>query len=370
MKRLLLIGGGHAHVEVLRSFGEQRLEGAQIVVATPYPWLTYSGMVPGFVAGHYSIDDCTIDVARVAARAHATLVLSPVVSMDARARTITCANGAQVGYDVASLDVGSQSPVTLAAGIEQNAILMRPLERMVKGWNEVLARARTGGVRSVTLVGAGAAGIELALAMHHRFRSEMGEVAPHVRVLGDAPVPLPEFGAGARRRLVFEMERRRMESHHGSRVVDVGRDYVRLENGLEFATDAVFWAAGSAAHGWIAPSGLATDARGYLLTNDLLQSVSHPEVFGAGDCATGEGHPLPKAGVFSVRAGPALANNLRAAVAGRPLQPHLTSRRYLALVSTGDRYAVGIWNGLSFEGAWAWRWKDRIDRRFVDRYRG
>ena len=369
MKRLLLVGGGHAHVEVLRSFGEQRLDGAEVVVATPYPWLTYSGMVPGFVAGHYAIDDCTIDVARVAARAKATLVLSPVMSMDAAARTITCANGTQLAYDVASLDVGSQSPVTLAAGVEQYAILLRPLERMVKGWNDVMARARLGSVRSVTMVGAGAAGVELALAMHHRFRTELGEDAPHVRVLGDASMPLPEFNAGARARLVVEMERRRMEAHHGSRVVEVGVGYVHLDNGLEFATDAVFWAAGSAAHAWIASSGVATDANGYLLTNDLLQSVSHPAVFGVGDCATEQGRPLPKAGVFSVRAGPALANNLRAAIAGRPLQPHLTSRRYLALVSTGDRYAVATWDGLSWEGAWVWRWKDRIDRRFVERYR-
>jgi len=100
-----------------------------------------------------------------------------------------------------------------------------------------------------------------------------------------------------------------------------------------------------------------------------LRSVSHPEVLAAGDCATQQGLERPKAGVFAVRAGPALAANLRAALSGAPLAPHVTSKRFLALLSTGKPHAIGTWNGFSFEGAWAWRWKDRIDRKFIARYR-
>jgi selenide,water dikinase len=143
---------------------------------------------------------------------------------------------------------------------------------------------------------------------------------------------------------------------------------VRTHNGLEFASDATFWAAGAGAHPWIRDSGLATDERGAMLVNDYLQSVRYREVFGAGDCVTQEGHPHAKAGVFAVRAAPVLAANLRAALAGGPFAPHVTLSRYLALVSAGERRAVGVWNGWSWEGRWAWRWKDRIDRRFVARY--
>src|SRR5439155_24627063 len=134
------------------------------------------------------------------------------------------------------------------------------------------------------------------------------------------------------------------------------------ETGLEFATDAVIWTAGARAPDWIRDSGLAHDESGFLLVDERLQSTSHPGVFGAGDCTSRVGRALPKAGVFAVRAAPTLAANLLAALRGAPLVAHDARRRYLALVSTGKRHAVGTWNGLAWQGGWVWRWKDRIDR--------
>jgi selenide,water dikinase len=162
--------------------------------------------------------------------------------------------------------------------------------------------------------------------------------------------------------------RRNIGAHVSSTVVEVGADFVRLDTGLQFASDATFWAAGVSAPPWIASTGLATDPRGFLLTNDALQSVTDRDIFGAGDCATQEGRPHAKAGVFAVRAAPVLAANLRAAAHGAALTPHVTSPRYLALISTGRKHALGVWGELSFQGWWAWRWKDRIDRHFVARY--
>jgi selenide,water dikinase len=245
---------------------------------------------------------------------------------------------------------------------------MRPLERALVGWNGVFARAAASDVNAVTVVGGGAAGIELALAMRHRFDVALNDrEVPHVRLVSD------EVGAGisagATRRLLARMRRAGVATHVGVAVKEVGEGFVRLEGGLEFATDAVFWATGAAAHGWIADSGLATDKRGFLLTNTFMQSVRYANVFGAGDCATVEGHPMPKAGVFAVRAAPVLAENLRAALAGRPLTPHVPRPRYLALISTGRKGAVGTWGSLAWQGRWAWHWKDHIDRKFVARYR-
>ena len=368
MKRAVLAGAGHAHVEVLRAFAQQAPD-CEVVVVSPYPWLTYSGMVPGFIAGHYALGQCTIDVAMLCRRANVRLVLASVVSLDASRRELACSDGTVLGYDVLSLDVGSRPMTEAASGIESHAIVVRPLERLVKGWTDTLAAAREGRIRSITVVGTGAAGLEIAFAMQHRLKADMGDAAPHLRIVGDSASPAPEFSAGARRRMQAEIRYRRIESHHGSGVVEAGAGFVRLRNGLEFATDAAFWTAGSAPHPWIAASGLATDARGYLLTSDLLQSVSHPEVLGAGDCATEQGHRVPKAGVFAVRAGPRLADNVRALVEERPLRAHVTGRRYLALISAGDRYAIGVWDGISWEGEWVWRWKDRIDRAFVEKYR-
>ncbi|HSN19579.1 MAG TPA: FAD-dependent oxidoreductase, partial [Usitatibacter sp.] len=190
----------------------------------------------------------------------------------------------------------------------------------------------------------------------------------HVRIITNTGLVVPEFPSGARARLMRKLRRRNIGIHVGSAVTEVGPDFVRLEQGLEFSSDAVFWTTGGAAPGWIRASGFSTDERGFLLTNDRLQSVSHPDVFGAGDCATVEGRRRAKAGVFSVRAGPVLAGNLRAALEEKALRPHSSPARYLALVSTGNRHAVAVWNGWSWEGNWVWRWKDRIDRGFVARY--
>jgi selenide,water dikinase len=267
------------------------------------------------------------------------------------------------------VNVGGASNPGGAQGVERHAFALRPLEVAIKAWNDVLVRANDGRMAAVTVVGAGPAAIELALAMNYRFRRDLYEVASHVRVLGDAPVLAPSLPVGARASLRRRLRRAGVEAHAASQVIEVGPGYLRLKSGLEFATDAVFWATGVTAPAWIRQSGFATDDHGFLLINDLLQSPSHPNVFGAGDCVNELGHPLPKAGVFAVRAGPVLAANLMAALEGGPLVPHVPKARHLAIVSAGDKYAVASWGGFSASGAWVWRWKDRIDRRFIARYR-
>ena len=369
MKRLVLAGAGHAHLEVLRDRALARDESVEVTLVSPYPWFTYSGMVPGLIAGHYEIDALTLDLVPLCTAAGVTFVQSAIVRLDAAAREITCANGTTVAYDILSLDVGVEPAIDGARGVARHAVLARPLERLVKGWTDLLVRAREGQVGAVTVVGGGAGGVELAFAMEYRLRQELGLASAHVRLVSDVPRVAPAFPAGARRRLVRKFERRNIGLHLGAAVTEVGPDYLRLEQGLEFATDAVFWATGGAAPSWLGTSGLAADDAGFVLTDPLLRSVSHPEVFAAGDCQTSREAPRPKAGVFAVRAGPVLAANLRAAPHGGALRPFATSPRFLALISTGSRHAVAAWGGLIFEGGAAWRWKDRIDRRFLARYR-
>lgn len=369
MKRLVLVGGGHAHIEVLRDLAANPDESLDVTLITPYPWLTYSGMIPGLIAGHYEIDDLTVDLKMLCERARVELIATTATLVSTMAREVICSNSVVVAYDVLSLDVGSQPLIAGARGVERHAIAIRPLEKMLKGWSDVLVRARDGRIGAITVVGGGAGGVELALAMEYRLRQELGLAWAHVRLITDLPSIVPDFPAGARRRLERKFVRSNVGLHLDSAVTEVGPDYVRLEQGLEFASEAVFWATGGTAPEWIRESGFETDDRGYLFTNDYLQSVSHPDVFAAGDCQTQQGRKHAKAGVFAVRAAPTLAKNLRATLAGEPLAGFSTSARFLALVSTGSRHAVGVWNGLSWEGSWVWRWKDRIDRRFIARYR-
>lgn len=368
MKRLVLVGGGHAHVHVLKAIGDALDPAVSVTLVTPVDRQVYSGMLPGFVAGHYGLEECAIDLRPLAQRARALVVRSAATLVNPSMREVICANGEIVPYDVLSVDVGSRPFVGGARGVEEHAVAMRPLERFVEGWERVLARVRQGGANAVSIVGGGAAGLELAFAMDHRFRREVGEDAPHVRVLTDARTAVPEGSAAARGLLLGLARRRNIGVHAESLVTEVGRGFLRLKDAIEFATDATFWVTGAAAPAFIRDSGLATDERGFLAVNDFMQSESHPDIFAAGDCATNRRNPRPKAGVFAVRAGPALAANLAAALHSGLLERHVSRRRFLALVSCGDRRAVGAYGPLAFEGRWVWRWKDRIDRRFVARY--
>lgn len=368
MKRLVLVGGGHAHIEVLRDLAAHPDATRSVTLVTPSQRLLYTGMIPGVIAGLYSVEDCAIDLERLAQRANAELLLTTAALVSPERNEVACSDGTVLPYDVLSIDVGSRPAIGGARGVERHAVPMRPLERAIVGWNGVLERAERGAIRAVTVVGAGAAGIEMSLAMRHRFNAALrGRTVPHVRIVSEAAGVGISQGAAAK--LLRCMRRAGVESHVGFSVREVGAGFVRLQSGLEFATDAVFWITGAAAPEWLRESGLGTDRHGFMLTNQHLQSVRYANVFGAGDCATVEGHDRPKAGVFAVRAAPVLAANLRAALDGSPLRPHVPRRRYLALVSTGRRHAVGAWGDLSFSGWWAWRWKDRIDRRFVARYR-
>jgi len=368
MKRLVLLGGGHAHVHVLKAIGDALDPAVGVTLVTPVERQLYSGMLPGYVAGHYGLDECGIALSPLADRARALVVRSSASLVNPSMREVICANGEVVPYDVLSIDVGSRSPVEAVAGAAEHAVAVRPLERFVEGWERVLARVRQEGMTAVSIVGGGAAGVELAFAMDHRFRSEVGDAAPHVRVLTDMSAIVPENGDAVRGRLLRLAGLRNIGMHAKSRVAEVGTGFLRLKDNIEFATDATFWVAGAAAPEFIRDSGLRTDARGFLAVNDFLQAVSHPEIFGAGDCATSVENPRPKAGVFAVRSGPALAANLFAALHGGLLDRHVSSRRFLALISCGNRRAVGVYGSLSFEGGWVWRWKDRIDRGFVAQY--
>ncbi len=370
MKKLVLAGGGHAHLEVLRDLAERPGSGIAVTLVTPRPRFIYTAMIPGAIAGHYRLEDCAIDLEALARRANARFVNGAIFRVDSANHRVHCADGEAIDYDLLSLDVGSRLVVGAVTGVEEHATLVRPMEILMKGWADVLSRAREGKVRAVTLVGGGPAGVEVALAMEYRLRREHPESPPHVRVITNTPMILAEFCAGARRRLKLQLVRRGIGVHVGASVEAVGADHVRLDSGIVFKSDATFWAGGPSAPPWIASSGLAVDPRGFLLVNETLQSVTDPDIFGVGDCATQDGHPHARAGVFAVRAAPVLAANLRAAAHGGVLTPHVTNPRYLALVSAGRKSAVGIWGDFSFQGWWAWRWKDRIDRGFVARYDG
>src|SRR5436309_2083678 len=360
VKHLLLVGGGHSHLAVLKSFGDAPVEGVRLALLSPSRHAFYSGMVPGVVAGHYRPGDCRIDLVALAARAGARFLLDAAVGVDPARREVTTARGERLRYDVLSPATGSGAGGP--AGAAEHTFRVRPVEVFLAGWERLRESARSGEVRCIAVVGGGAAGVEVLLAMRHGLAGSATQFA----LFSELPILA---GHGARRRIARILGERGVTVHSGRKVVAAGENGLGLDGGERFEAQAAVWATGAYAPPWIAQSALATDARGFVAVSETLQSRSCPEIFAAGDVATVIGEPRPKSGVFAVRQGPVLARNLRRALAGEAPEPFRSPSRSLALISCGDRYAVASWGWLALEGAWVWRWKDRIDRRFVERYR-
>ncbi len=369
---IVLIGGGHSHVGVLKRFGMQPEPGVRLTVICTDVDTPYSGMLPGYVAGHYSFDDVHIDLGRLAAFAGARFYRDEVVGIDRAARTVLCRNRPPVPYDRLSINIGSTPQMGAVDGAADHAVAVKPINRFNTHWLALLQRVRnhTEGVLRIAVVGGGAGGVELTLAMQYRLRRELQVLgrnpdALQFHLLSAGDTVLPTHNAGVRKRFVRVLAQRGVVLHLGAQVTQVSATALHCANGLEVAADAVMWVTQAGGASWLRDTGLALDADGFVIVNDRLQSISDSAVFAAGDVAAMQNYPLEKAGVFAVRQGKPLADNLRLSVQARPLVPYHPQRRWLALISTGDRYAVASRGAVGFAGAWVWRWKDWIDQRFM-----
>lgn len=367
MKRLVLLGGGHAHLFVLERLARERLAAVETILVSPSDSQVYSGMLPGWIAGAYPLEACSIPLAGLAARAGARFVRQACVRLDANERIVETANGRRIEYDRLSIDAGAATAVDAIPGAATFATPVRPLAGFIGAIRRFVADAVAGNPCDALVVGGGAAGVEIAFALQARLAAS-GRRDARVAAVGSAPRPLDGLPRVVQWRAGRLMHDRGISWLGGRRVCAMTADGVVLDDGSRVGAHHVFLATGPAPQPWIAASGLATDREGFARVDTTLRSVSHPQVFAAGDCAA-YATPRPKSGVFAVRAGPPLAENLLRSLAGEPLRAWRPQRRALYLVSTGTGDALGARGAFGWWGAWAWRWKDRIDRRFVERFR-
>lgn len=362
MKQLLLLGGGHAHVQVLSSLAQEPLPGVAVTLVSPFPRQMYSGMVPGLVAGHYRADDCAIPLEPLVQRAQARFIESAAVKLDAAARRVALADGQELGYDVLSVDTGPVMDRDAIPGAREHGLFVRPIEHFVRMWDALLALAEQRGL-SVVVIGGGAAGVELAMAIQFRLRDRS-----RVSLVTGGPPPLEGYPLRVRQR-AREALRRLDVTVLEDISTRITSTHVHLGRGTRLRCDAPVLAIGASAPPWLAGSGLALDERGFIATGMTMQSTSHSAVFAAGDVASNAALNRPRSGVYAVRAGPPLALNLRRQLAGGELMAHVPSARSLNLLACGRRSAIASWGLWSAQGWWAWAWKNHIDRKFVARYR-
>lgn len=356
VKDVVLVGGGHAHALLLRKWGMAPVPGARLTVINPAPTAPYTGMLPGFVAGHYARDDLEIDLIRLARFAGARIVLGMVDALDPETRTLRVAGRPDIPFDLASIDIGITSSMPEIGGFETHAVAAKPLGPFATRWRAFL----DGEAGDVAVIGGGVAGVELAMAMAHALEGR-GSVS-----VIEAAEALTGVGDSTRRRLVEQISDTGIVLIENAEVARISADVVELASGRKVPAALTVGAAGARPFGWLESTGL-TLHDGYVAVDEHLRSVSHPHIYAAGDCAHLSHAPRPKAGVFAVRAAPVLTHNLKAELTGGARKAFRPQKHYLKLISLGGKSALAERWDRSVGGDWAWRWKDRIDRTFMDK---
>ena len=378
-KDLVLIGGGHSHALVLRKMGMQAWPAdVRLTLITNLADTPYSGMLPCHISGLYDFDTAHIDLRPLTRFANCRLIMDEMVGLDADGQRVLCKSHPPIAYDTLSIDVGSTPTKSQVKGAVEYAIPAKPVPDLLRAWKgyleeleEELARSHPNistKTASISIVGGGVGGVEMAFAMQIRLQRLLGEsnkqqIAVHIFQRG------PRLAKGRNRRTQRMVERLCREKgivvHTGESVCEVTARSVRCESGLVVECDRTFWVTNASAPPWLKETNLSLTDNGFIAVKDTLQTCSHPNIFAAGDVATMVNHKRPKAGVFAVRQGPPLYENMKRQVLSQPLKDFRPQRRYLNIIDTDTRTSIASWGPFAVHAKWCRAWKDRIDNKFM-----
>jgi selenide, water dikinase len=360
---LVLVGGGHSHVSVLRSFGMKPEPGVRLTLIAKELEAPYSGMLPGLIAGHYSHADCHIDLVRLARFAKARLIHGSATGIDRGERRVLLDGRPPLAFDILSIDAGITPDLAAIKGAAEHGIAVKPISSLMPKLRKVEALlASAGEKRHIVIVGAGAAGFELAHAFRYRCGGQI-----RIALIGSGGL-LPNVNSRARELARKSLERSAIALIEDDAAIGITSDHVMLASGRGIAADAALVTTGAASASWLRQAGLELDTDGFVAVRPTLQVLDDDDIFAAGDCAGVAGHRREKSGVFAVRHGPPLAENLRARSRGRAAKPFIPQRQYLMLLSTGAKHAIAARGPFALSGDWVWQWKDWIDRRFMGKF--
>ena len=363
-KNLVLIGGGHTHSLLLHAFAENPLPDTQITLISNVDDAPYSGMLPGHVAGFYSHDEMHVDLPALCEATGTEFLRADICGFDPDSRILRTLDGRSLDLspDFLSFNVGSIPKRDNVPGATEFAIPSKPVPKLLSGWQKLQNRESPG---RIALVGGGAGGVELTLAMQLQLPG-----ATQFTLVHSGDVLMSGHAPHVAKILTGILRERGVELCLGHRVDQVTESGLHLDDGSHLEADTVFWVTQPSPPAWLSDTGLALSKNGFLRVQPTLQTIDYPWVFAAGDVAAIEGESLPRSGVYAVRMAKPLGKNLRAAIANEPLTTYAPQQRILSLIGTADRKAVASWGPFAFRSASMWRWKDQIDRKFMRQFEG
>lgn len=366
-QQLVLAGGGHSHVGVIRSLGMRPLAGVGVTVVNDSALTPYSGMLPGLIAGHYQADECFIDLRRLCEWAGCRFIEARIDGLDTSAQQLQLAGRPAISYDYLAINAGSTPALDTIPGAAEHGVGLKPINTFLARFDAFIANLEPRQPATVTLVGGGAAGVEVVLAMQHRLQQERPGNAIDFHLLSATSELLPSHNRRVQAYFTRLLASRGIELQLNCKVHSAGAGQLQLHDGRSMKSDFTAWAIHAGPQAWFEEGGLNCDEHGFIQVKDTLQSTSCDTVFATGDCAA-FASPLPKSGVYAVRQGPILAANLSAIISAKPLQAYKPQHRFLSLMATGDKHAVASRGSLYGQGRWLWRLKNRIDQAFIRKF--
>ena len=367
IQKLLLAGAGHAHINLLRRLMAKQPANIEVTLITEQPKTIYSGMLPGWMAGHYNLSDISIDAKSLCKQAGVRFIQQSLAAVKASANQVTTSDNENFDYNVLSLNTGADTDINWLdkqSGYSKNEVIpIRPIYPFIERWQQIIDEANRSDNYQLAIIGAGAAAVELVLAAQYRLQQINGNNNNHQAYLVCGNNLLPNFNQRFRRKVISQLER------HNVKVI-----YARAQGYREgqlhtdtdtLPIDAVIAATGVTGSAWTQNTDLQTIDGNFIAVNAVQQSVSHDNVFAVGDVATRVDQEMAHSGVHAVFGGAVEAENLLAYLKDKTLKTYRPKNRTLYLLSCGDKYAIGSWGKYSLQGRWVWTLKRHIDKRFV-----
>lgn len=363
LRHLILLGGGHAQVSVLKNLAMNPMPGLRITLISRDVLTPYSGMLPGYIEGYYKAAEITIDLSHLARLAGARFIHAEVTSINPDDHTITITGRPALHYDLLSIDIGSSPDITSIPGATEFATPVKPISTLLDRFDDIMDRTEG---RKIAIIGGGAAGVEMALSLQSRLQNQTNTA---ITLIHRGNRLVPEYPASAARHLAQICSDRGITVKCQTAVTAIGQDHINLSDGIDMPIDHTLLVTAGAAPDWLQKTGIALNDQGFIAVNHHLQSISHPAIFASGDIAGLDFDPRPKAGVFAVRAGKPLTENIRRFLLGKPLIAWRPQKRYLALIGTGGGMALPSRGGIALPPSrLAWRLKEYIDRAFITKF--
>jgi len=377
---LVLLGGGHANIQILKMMAMNPIGGLRVTLISDQTHSPYSGMIPGFLAGYYSYEECHFDLRRVCEDLGQRFIMAKIIGVDPQRKKIQLENRAEISYDCASINVGIEpkSIGSLSKESTLKLIPLKPISKFIAHWERLISDLKAyQGNESLPLavVGAGATGVEIAIIL--KMLIDQNQWNAQVNLIHRHEFLVSAKDLRAQRRLSRTLEGLNIKVFQNTEVLELYENGLVLKDdkGLIHAMDfyRALIATQAAAPDWCKRSGLAVNQDGFIKVTEKLLVENADALFAAGDCIHFSPSPLKKAGVYAVRQGMVLEHNIRSFFTRKSsLKTFHPKKNVLSLITVGDRQAIVHQDDASIlRWMWPsllWRVKDWIDRRFMKRF--